>query len=981
MKLLNAHIYGFGKWVDYHIDFPNDSIVCVYGENESGKSTLQQFIMFILFGLPPKQRAFYYPKTSSKMGGKLTIFDSEIGEYTIERNDGIKNGRARCLTTDGKEFDEEWLNSRLNGISKPIYESIYSFDANGLSSIEHMNQDEIVEVLLGVGLTGSEYIYNVEKSLNAELEELFKPYGKLPVINKQLEEMDQLAKTVADYKQEESTYYDKRTKLAKFNKEKEALQNELITTKKSISDDERILQALPHIKDTIFYSNKLKQLPDQQDFPEHGLERLEDLKGKILPLQSEQTILTADEQKYIIEKEKLLDEIDNYSISEINNILSLKGLYNSNEQELNKITTLQRELNKELEDRIDTLNIGLHKEDIADIELPFYAEKVWSDLKDFQSAVRIEKERLSEEEQNITAKQSYLNEQISLLEDQLIPSLERERLEQELAIYEEEALLQKLGKTNSNAQSSLKIEKDQLKKHKKTIVVVTSTLSLLFILGFLILNRNELGLFSLFTVLAGYIIWTREKQNFRNMEEIVKKQTSSENRLPLGVDDQHHIKEKLTKDNEIKNELKLYKEQSRDVKIQLLQFDEKRTSLVYKHKRLTEQIKEQIDINPYLSEVDVEFWPDAFHTFKDLLRLVRDKKKYILNQKDIEVKQLEIRKKVGQLVEMYSLPQTSQLVEDQFNQLDTLLKAIQEKQARIDQLTEFIVDYSQRKEAVASQINTIQLEINKLFNKAGVSDEEAYYKVANEIDEVRQLNNSIDQIARQYINVFSSSEWIQLLDNMPKTHVIELEKDKKEANLELIEQKLDEVRQTISDVSTKLLSMEEKQTYSSTMHQLDRSKDELNELAQEWAVLKTAIDLLSTAKWRFQDKYLKRIIEQTTVYFKELTNSRYINVYTPEESKPFLVEAHDHIRYTVNELSKGTIHQLYISLRLAISEVMNEKNQFPFILDDAFVHFDAIRTKRLLVILKKQSEEQQTILFTCKRDIASQFNRSSIIEL
>lgn len=981
MKLLNAHIYGFGKWVDYHIVFPNDSFVCIYGENESGKTTLQQFIMFILFGLSPKQRAFYYPKTSSKMGGRLTIYDSEIGEYTIERNDGIQNGRARCLTKSGNEYGEKWLNSRLNGVSKPIYESIYSFDANSLSAIEHMSQGEIVEVLLGVGLTGSEYIYNVEKSLNAELEELFKPYGKLPIINKQLEEMDQLSKMVTDYKQEESTYYDKNIKLIKSKEEKEILQNELLTTKKSIYDNEKILQALPHIKNIVYYRRKMKQLPQNHDFPEQGMERLANLKRKILPLQSEQTILTVDEQKYMDEKGKLLQEIDSYSISELNNILSLRGLFSSNEQELNKIITLQRELNKELEDRLNILNIGLSKEDVHVIELPFYTEKMWSDLKELHSTVTIEEEKLSEEEQSIKDRQLYLNEQISMLKDEVTPLAERKQLEQDLSIIEEEALLQKMSQTINNTQSTLKVEKNQFKKHEKITIIVTSILSFLSVLAFLVLDRVELGYMSLIIILAGYIIWIREKHNFKNMEEIIKNQTSQENRSLLTTEDQRQIRVKLENDNEIKNDLKIYKDQSRDIKIQLLQLDEKRTSLTYKRKRLEEKINEQIEINPYLSEINVEFWPDAFHAFKHLLRLVRDNEKHFLNQENIEAKQLKIRKQVEQLIQIYSLSQTSQSVESQFEQLDSLLKVIQEKEARITQLTEFIADYSHRKETVTSQINTIQLEINKLFSKANVSDEDSFYKIANEIDEIHELNNLIDEITRQYMNVFSTSEWTQLIDNMPKYDVIELEKNKKEVNLKIIEKQLDIVRQTISDVNTELLSMEKKQSYSHAMHQLDRSKDNLNELAQEWAVLKTAIDLLSTAKWRFQDKYLKRIIEQTTVYFKALTKSYYINVYTPKENKPFLVEGHDHIRYTVNELSKGTMHQLYISLRLAISEVMNEPNQFPFIMDDAFVHFDAVRTKRLLTILRKQSESQQTILFTCKQDIASQFSINSIIEL
>src|SRR5690625_1928316 len=126
MKLVRATIYGFGNWVDDEIEFAGQSYICIYGENESGKSTLQQFILFMLFGLPPKMRAFYQPKTSGKMGGRLTMIDDSGEEFTIERLDQVRNGAATCYTPKGGEFDEAWLQGRLNGMTNATYQSIFS---------------------------------------------------------------------------------------------------------------------------------------------------------------------------------------------------------------------------------------------------------------------------------------------------------------------------------------------------------------------------------------------------------------------------------------------------------------------------------------------------------------------------------------------------------------------------------------------------------------------------------------------------------------------------------------------------------------------------------------------------------------------------------------------------------------------------------------------------------------------------------------
>src|SRR5690625_6732078 len=92
LKLMRATIYGFGSWVDDTVDFSGDSYICIYGENESGKSTLQHFILFMLFGLPPKMRSFYRPKSSSKLGGRLKLL--MVNEKVFRMNHLIRVERV-----------------------------------------------------------------------------------------------------------------------------------------------------------------------------------------------------------------------------------------------------------------------------------------------------------------------------------------------------------------------------------------------------------------------------------------------------------------------------------------------------------------------------------------------------------------------------------------------------------------------------------------------------------------------------------------------------------------------------------------------------------------------------------------------------------------------------------------------------------------------------------------------------------------------
>src|SRR5699024_9967007 len=113
----------------------------------------------------------------------------------------------------------------------------------------------------------------------------------------------------------------------------------------------------------------------------------------------------------------------------------------------------------------------------------------------------------------------------------------------------------------------------------------------------------------------------------------------------------------------------------------------------------------------------------------------------------------------------------------------------------------------------------------------------------------------------------------------------------------------------------------------------------------EWAVYKTAKEILAETKRNYRNKYLSDVIERATRYFHVLTGEAYTDIYPPEDSLPFRVQSRDGIRIKVGELSKGTVDQLYVSLRMGISEVMSERLRFPFIIDYAFLHFDSKRIK------------------------------------
>jgi len=52
-----------------------------------------------------------------------------------------------------------------------------------------------------------------------------------------------------------------------------------------------------------------------------------------------------------------------------------------------------------------------------------------------------------------------------------------------------------------------------------------------------------------------------------------------------------------------------------------------------------------------------------------------------------------------------------------------------------------------------------------------------------------------------------------------------------------------------------------------------------------------------------------------------------------------------------------------------VGEVLSQDLFLTFMMDDAFVHFDSIRTERMMHILAELSAKQQVIIFTKNEDM------------
>jgi uncharacterized protein YhaN len=125
-----------------------------------------------------------------------------------------------------------------------------------------------------------------------------------------------------------------------------------------------------------------------------------------------------------------------------------------------------------------------------------------------------------------------------------------------------------------------------------------------------------------------------------------------------------------------------------------------------------------------------------------------------------------------------------------------------------------------------------------------------------------------------------------------------------------------------------------------------------------------------------RDKHARiapRLAERASAYFSTITGGQYqellinrdlnISVRIPETN-----QMHPSPE---KSLSKGTVDQLYLSLRLALVQAMSDGTEaVPLLLDDPFANYDDVRLERSLRLLSEIGQTHQILLFTCREDVA-----------
>lgn len=942
MKFLRVIIYGFGKWTDTEIDFTTENAAAFLGANEAGKTTLQQFILYMLFGLPPKQRKHYRPKQRTEIGGVLYVYDKQEGYVSIQR----KEDEVSCFLDDGTEVGEAWWSAYLSGLTKEMYTAIYAFSAHDLMDIQHMKQKELSDVLFSVGLTGSTAIYEVEKKLIAEKENLFKKRGQKPLLNQQINKTDQLYKQLTEEQAKEATYYELKITKAEKEKELEYLQNSIENLQWEIQKQEKIKQNNADIHYLYEAKKQYEAFPVMLSFPEEGKARLENIKQKNYPLQADKTLIQQkqDDCHEGIEQQssKLLSE---EMRQEAERLSAEKSAYEHREYVI-------KDLQKKLEDSQN------NKQTILD-DLAWEYNEAESLSLPFQIKTRWEHIQADVEENNRHGKE-LTNKQI-IQEDKQKELVDKQQTikEQQLDQTTVTNLRHQLNQASTDPDDDLNRRwitwSEQREKQSKYFLYGSLGLTVLTLMTAMMAENTIWYLLPVLFITLGIGQWFWIKQQ---VDQLKQTMAPKENEMVLSEADKEEAARKINQFDEQQSELKMLYQEENQLSFEINQRMEEHRLHETDTAQLQYTIQQERDAFPFLEDLEPAHWLELLER---IYKLQEAEKQIEKLTKDIQYNQQQ-NTICDEALTAYADGSTFMEISNRLQEHTTALQSIQEKEQEVKTLEE-------QKSYTQAQMDRLSNEKISLFKAANVPDEESFYEKATQIEAKETLKTTIKNLNVKLQVVFPQEMLDYLLEERPKSVDIDQIIEQNTEELKAKQTSIKEIQSEIARLTSSIEQLEHKEDASLLAYQFQMEKDEMNELGKKWSVIKLAHAALEKAKQSYQEKYMSEVIEWTTNFFQTITQNQYIYVYPPTEEELFQVEARDNIRYTVDELSQGTVDQLYVSLRLAIAKVMLHTYQVPLLIDDAFVHFDDTRMKEALAVLVEIAGEQQVLFFTCKQKV------------
>ncbi|MCY7916640.1 ATP-binding protein [Bacillus vallismortis] len=960
LRIKSLHIYQYGKFSNRTFHFSASPVQLIYGLNEAGKTTIMSFIESMLFGFPKTKK--YEPKTGGVYGGFLEAEHPEFGLLKIERTKGTAE-KLRVYTEKGEVKQGDVLKHLFQGTDRALYKAIYSFDVFGLQEIHAFNRDKIGEFLLFSSLFGAEAVSKLDSKLTKESERLYKPNGRNPQLNQELETLKQLAAKLKQAEAEEAGYHQLLEKKRTLEARLAAAETELkeaaghtrtiegaVELKPLLDEKEALEQAMAHYPEQAgqFPADGLHQLEKYESHLHPKSAQLEALRVKMAELDKQMQKLNPDQE--MLAKEALIQELS-----------AAFHLYQSYGEQLAAIQAQLRQSSAQTAAGLEQLN-QTDENELLNMNTSYdYEWQLQQAVQQYVQA-RDRKRQLDETFELARQELEEAEKAVHAASSAILENSDRKEKEAALKAYDE---AQGHHQEQAKLREQLKYVERQQVKQKKTVMAA----GMLFIVLFLLLQQWIPAICIGAALIAYWLVSGKQTTSSRNSRENGQPMTD----MPPA--EAEALREVLWEDDRNKQHLIT----------QRAVLQQKEAA----YERVIQQFEQwEADMAPSFAQVerfmkelrfkeDPSFLLDAYSLMKDVKKEVKKKHELTIEAGRLKKHRRIFEERVNKL-----LPADQSEHISISDALHTLRNNVEREKEIEKQKKGMETDSHYAREQLLEleqETQYFQTRIEQLFSAAGAKDRNEFCALADISRQLKETENKLHHVNAQLQG--GHPEELELA----ASHTLSELKSKQIIESERTAQLTEEIEQLRSQAAMRFVKQEQLEAsglVSDLKLQMEMQKERVKDTAKKWSSIQMIKQVIRNKLERHKKVELPRLLETAGEFFRPLTDGSYRTIYFSETDDSMMVTHSDGTVYHAEELSQGTCEQLYTAIRFALAVTRQDEAMLPFQLDDSFVHFDQERLKRVVDVLYDLSiGGRQILYFTCHEHVKNAFQSSQIIDL
>lgn len=936
MKIEKMTIYGFGKHENLTLDI-NEELAVFYGNNEAGKTTIQQFIIQMLFGFPSRNQtgSRYEPKAGGRYGGQLCLDDAHYGKVTVERIKGKAAGDVTVYFEDGSRGTETELKKILRDYDRASFEAIFSFSIHELQGLDKMTEEQLSRTLLASGTTGVDAITKMETELEKDMGTLFKKGGRNPQLNLLVEQLRNDERELKEHREQADLY-------GPYLEQVEALDSRLEKIAERENSISHLLAEAAKRQQAAPIADRKQRLEEElaslsvDFFPADGSRRMERLADRI----SE----AAAKMKQMEKELAALPEITHGgTIGE-----GLEELLEK-ESEWLKLLSRYREMEEEKEKLTEELDrllglLGMEKNEALQFDVSLINEEKLRNLAEEADKAE-ENSRFRERElQDEKKKLIEAEKEMSYLEN-TAPTAEQ--LEA-AARWPENAL--KLAE----AKALKRMDTEPANQLFSYIVIALGAAGV--VAGLL---RGDMLIAAIAFTAAAVGVWMliknrKQPGKSEDLDDVIERFSGKEAEMEML---QHKVAEY---DRKVEETLRAISKS--DQKIDEL------TSAI-------SLLPAKAEFDSYLANLGITSSAGS-STVIELFRTTRKVQeihgKLLRTEEALEKAEME-------KAEWLEKAAAAAGINIQAGELYTILRSESKKLHEINQRNQQITE---KKEALTAELqrqsgylHELELERAALLGESGAAGIEQFHHFHLEWLRKKELQQELGLVSSQLAAIGAAAPEQEETGSSMKDIVNDLEKERS-----LLKNERNQMLNARAELQQKVNHLLTDEDYEMKLQKYEEKKAQFNELAHRWSVNKAIIEAIRSTMAELKEKSLPAVLSKACEYFQRLTGESYTAMEIHPEGH-FEAVRRDNVRFRMAELSQATKEQAYLALRLSLAVSMQKSHPFPIIMDDPFVHFDRLRLQQVINLIKELQADHQFIYFTCHEEMCKAWPEAQIIDV